>query len=270
MTFQSVAQQFEEKGVGEIRFDCPQCGARLLADKEDSGAQGDCPKCGAGVVIPGGVPLASSRPHQKLFYIYKDEQQLGPYPLSLIMQMLAQKKIVPTDWAWTEGMVDWQPLATIPEIPFPAPPPPPRPPAPSQAPLPASLPDLFQRSDGSERSAIDTLEVDESWKEKFRLIEEAGGFNGLHIRNPRVLSFRERLALTFNIGGLVLGPLYYFWKGMWVKGTFYTSLAIAFAALHSLYDIAFAHYLIFPLQFLLANLATGDYYLWKVHKKQLW
>lgn len=270
MIFQNVAQQFEGKGGGEIRFACPQCGVRLLADEIDSGAQADCPKCGASVVIPGGAPPASSHPPEKIFYIYKDEKQLGPYPLSLIMQMLAQKKIVPTDWAWTEGMVDWQPLATIPEVPFPAPPPPPRPPAPSNASPPPSLPDLFQRSDGSESGAIDALEVNESWKEKFRLIEEAGGFNGLYIRNPGVLSFRERLALTFNLGGLLLGPIYYFWKGMWVKGTLYIALAIAFAALHYLHGIPFTQYLILPLQFLLANLATGDYYLWKVHKKQLW
>ena len=132
------------------------------------------------------------------------------------------------------------------------------------------LANLFQKADSPESSGIEALEISESWKEKLRLIEEAGGFNGLYVRNSQDLTFRERFKLTFNVGGLLLGPFYYFLKGMWVKGTIYFALAVAFAALRFLYDVPYVHYLILPLQFLPANLATGDYYLWKVEKKQLW
>jgi len=271
--------------MGDIRFNCPECGAHLLADEADAGGQADCPKCAAVVVIPGGSP-APPKPQEKQYFLYKDGQQLGPYPLSHITEMISQGRLSRTDWTWTQGLAEWQPLYTLPGIVLPPPPPPP-PPSPPAAPHlfsrksgPAPPPSnpflvneivpLFQKADDPFNSAIDSLAVSDSWKEIFRLIEEAGGFNGLYVRNSGALSFRERFKITFNPWGFLLGPFYYFIKGLWVKGTIYLALAVTCTALKTLYGFHFAHYLLIPLPFLIANLANGDYYLWKVEKKQLW
>lgn len=283
MVLENSALKVQEREALEIRFSCPACGAHLLADWADAGAQADCPKCAAIVVIPGDSPDPPTS-QEKQYYLYKDGKQLGPYPLSHITVMLAQNRLSRTDWAWTQGMAEWQPLCTLKEIVLPSPQPPPSPLAapgsfpakPAPAPSPSSsfslgdIAPLFQKADDPFNSAIDSLAVSESWKEVFRLIEDAGGFNGIYARNSGVLSFRERFKIMFNIWGFLFGPFYYFAKGMWVKGTIFLGLAIAFASLKILYGFHFAHYLLIPLPFLTANLANGDYYLWKVEKKQLW
>lgn len=42
----------EERKEEYIDFDCPHCGRKLRAFKEQSGSKGKCPKCGQIVDVP--------------------------------------------------------------------------------------------------------------------------------------------------------------------------------------------------------------------------
>ncbi len=66
-------------------------------------------------------------------------------------------------------------------------------------------------------------EVSDAWKEKFALIEKAGG-----VKLPKAgeLEFWERLKVTFNIWGFLFAPFYYLAKGMWKKAIVLTALSI--------------------------------------------
>ena len=56
-------------------------------------------------------------------YVHHDGQQIGPYSLEDVLAQLAADTIQPTDLAWHEGALEWQPLASIPAIIRNAPPP---------------------------------------------------------------------------------------------------------------------------------------------------
>ncbi len=65
------------------------------------------------------------------------------------------------------------------------------------------------------RAAIDSLPVSDTWKNKFYLIEKAGGVKMTAFKS---LSFGERMKFSFNILAFLFGPIYYAVKGMWKKG----------------------------------------------------
>ena len=56
--------------------------------------------------------------------------------------------------------------------------------------------------------------LSESWKNKFILIEKAGG---VKLPNFKKLTFGERSKIITNILGFLFGPIYYIIKGMWKK-----------------------------------------------------
>ena len=67
-------------------------------------------------------------------------------------------------------------------------------------------------------------EVSDTWKQKFALIEKAGG--------PKLPKFSdlasgERAKAIFNIWGFLFGPFYYLAKGMWKKAIVLTLLVFA-------------------------------------------
>lgn len=64
------------------------------------------------------------------------------------------------------------------------------------------------------KADIDSLPVSESWKQKFRLIEKAGGARQ---QNLKALSSGERMKVVFNVLAFLFGPIYYLVKGMWKK-----------------------------------------------------
>ena len=45
--------------------------------------------------------------------INRDGQQYGPYPIEDAAAHLATGGLLPTDWAWAEGMTDWAPLGEV-------------------------------------------------------------------------------------------------------------------------------------------------------------
>ena len=71
---------------------------------------------------------------------------------------------------------------------------------------------------------IEQLDVSDSWKNTFRLIEKAGGPD---LPKFKDLSFGERFSMNFKILAFFLGPFYYLAKGLWKQAVLYLLLAIA-------------------------------------------
>ena len=61
---------------------------------------------------------------------------------------------------------------------------------------------------------IDSLDVPERWKRRFRAIHAAGG---PRLPNAKALPFWERQRTMFNVFGFLFGPVYYLYLGMWKK-----------------------------------------------------
>ena len=75
---------------------------------------------------------------------------------------------------------------------------------------------------------ISHLDVSESWKRKFRLIDKAGGPD---LPNFRDLPFGERFGLNFNILAFIFGPFYYLVKGLWRQAILYFIFTVALVLL---------------------------------------
>lgn len=92
----------------------------------------------------------------------------------------------------------------------------------------ASVPPAIPPSTGSSPRAkadpIARLDVSESWKRKFKLIEKAGGPD---LPNFRDLPFGERFGLNFNILAFIFGPFYFLAKGLWRQAILYFIFAVA-------------------------------------------
>ncbi|MCX5908006.1 MAG: GYF domain-containing protein, partial [Deltaproteobacteria bacterium] len=236
----------------------------------DAGGEADCPQCVTPVAIPG-PPPKPPKPQEKAYFIYKEGRQLGPYPLNQVTHMIAHKQLSATDWAWTDGMSDWQILSMTPGIVLdqwkttqPT-----SPTSPSSA---NEMGNLFPSTEGSQNSSIDALKVSDSWKDIFTLIETAGGygFSWRHLywlKNPKALTWRERFRVGFSFWAGIFGPFYYLGKGMWAKALIYTAIIIALlTTLEILTGYAFRFTGSVPF----VMLAKWDYYLLKVKKKPLW
>jgi hypothetical protein len=46
-------------------------------------------------------------------YIWKDDQQRGPFDDDQVQKLISGDGARPDDWAWQEGMADWAPLSTL-------------------------------------------------------------------------------------------------------------------------------------------------------------
>ena len=117
------------------------------------------------------------------------------------------------------------------------------------------------------RSNVDALDVSETWKMRFKLIERIGWDQGIwkNYWNYYHLTFSERLRL-FSYWGSFFGPFYYFAKGMWRKGIAYLALGFLLAWGLAAADIN-AKWLNFWLPTWCGSMACYDYYLFKVHGK---
>ncbi len=75
-----------------------------------------------------------------MYYVGKNDEQLGPFSLEELSRMYTEGELQLHDLVWTDGMEDWQPASTVPELTRRDPPPqplfPPRKPAPEPVPAP--------------------------------------------------------------------------------------------------------------------------------------
>ena len=78
---------------------------------------------------------------KKQWFVYKDQQQKGPFSWEQLWQMARSGAVGPADYYWTEGMAGWSRGDQMPELfPRPAASPPPPPAAPPPAPAAAAAP----------------------------------------------------------------------------------------------------------------------------------
>lgn len=194
------------------------------------------------------------------FIVTKNGKNDGPHTIEEINAKLLAGGFGVSDLAWTEGWPTWQPLSTIPGFVAPSPtfanPPPVPPPVPTASPA-FSLVSL--------KRDIDSLDVTPLWKERFHLIEQIGWDDGClkNYWNFMTLTIAQRFKMG-SILGFLFGPIYYFVKGMWQKGIFIFAIALVLANLRlpGAFNILIAAYC--------GSMASYDYYLWKVHGKQLY
>jgi hypothetical protein len=97
----------------------------------------------------------------------------------------------------------------------------------SAAPTPMANPYAPPRAalDMAPADPISSLDVADSWKDVFRLIEKAGGSKLPQFRD---LTVKERRAIQANWRAFFLGPIYFLAKGLWLPAlvVFCTAVAI--------------------------------------------
>lgn len=79
---------------------------------------------------------------------------------------------------------------------------------------------------------IDSLDVSEDWKRRFRIIEKyynVGAWFYFPNANFKILPFGQKLSVAFSLYtfGTWFGPFAYLQKGMWLKGILFTALIFA-------------------------------------------
>lgn len=94
----------------------------------------------------------------------------------------------------------------------------------------------FLNAEGRNNNApidkIDSLDVSEDWKKRFRTIEKyynVGAWFVFPNANFKLLPFGQKLsvALSLYTFGMWFGPFAYLKKGMWLKGLLFTALIFA-------------------------------------------
>ena len=124
-----------------------------------------------------------------------------------------------------------------------------------------------------EQVDIDALDVSDTWKQRFKAMQKAGG-PGMPKRSE--LSKEERKKLFhFSVLGFFFGPLYYFSKGMWKKGFTLCVLVVAGVTIVELVMAAvglkdFGRYLNVVGPAIFASRAHIDYYKKMVMKDRSW
>ncbi len=71
---------------------------------------------------------------------------------------------------------------------------------------------------------VEQLDVSDSWKNTFRLIERAGGPD---LPQFKELSFGERFSINFKLLAFLFGPFYFLAKGLWKQAVLYLLIALA-------------------------------------------
>lgn len=105
---------------------------------------------------------------------------------------------------------------------------------------------------------IGRLDVSETWKRRFYIIERAGGAD---LPNGRHLSFGDRRVVNFNFFAFFFGPFYYLAKGLWRQAILYTLLAVGISLLLELVGMGHAtHFLGYGFAAVYAMRANTSYY----------
>jgi len=127
---------------------------------------------------------------------------------------------------------------------------------------------------------IDALNVNDSWKQKFRIIEKMGAeeqsiYSLMNSPAFKALSFKEKRMIDFNLWAFFFGPFYYFVKKMWLKGAVLFGGITLLNTLLTIVEIVFDMTLPPPIYWipgavLCAQLANLDYFRFKIHQEMMW
>jgi hypothetical protein len=172
-------------------------------------------------VPPANRGSSTSLPPMPQYYIHTNGHSYGPLNVLAINQALQTGQIASSDMACALGNSSWVSVNHIQGIVLPM----------GQAisqiiPLGSNL---------GKTVAIDTMNISQSWKARFRLLEGIGwDYNNYWSNYGRgkpagKLSYSERLTIFFSIWGILFGPFYYFYLGMWKKGLIIALVALLVA-----------------------------------------
>ena len=122
---------------------------------------------------------------------------------------------------------------------------------------------------------IDSLDISETWKRRFRLIEQAGPYVKGNYRNIKSLAPKERRAIGFNTLAFIFSIIYYFAKGMPKKALALLGISWLFAAAITITEVVFqfsAPNTLFwiPVSAIAGVLANQDYYQKVVKGQDMW
>ena len=140
-----------------------------------------------------------------------------------------------------------------------------------------NTPEVIATPDSHEKSTahIDALDVSNSWKKTFKLIERAEPKGLLQFKEADQLPFSERSKMLRNFKAFFFGPFYYLAKKMYRKGLFilgaaciYTTILIAVERSYSITLPAVVYYV--PASVISSMLANYDYYQKVVNNKRMW
>ena len=124
----------------------------------------------------------------------------------------------------------------------------------------------------------DQLNISKAWKIKFNLLEKIGSGNKFIYKllsSPEymALNYKDKIKVSFNLLALLFGPLYYFWKKMWLKGAVILVAILAFSSLLMIIDMIFGistqNAVYFP-NLIISQIANYDYYRHIKHGEQMW
>lgn len=110
---------------------------------------------------------------------------------------------------------------------------------------------------GGNAALIEQLDVSESWKKRFRLIEKAGGE-----KMPRFkeLTFGERFSINFNILAFLFGFIYLLIKGLWKTALLLLVLTLVIACIEVFFGFNMGNAPYIGLSAGVATLANRLYY----------
>lgn len=125
-----------------------------------------------------------------------------------------------------------------------------------------------------DNNPIDSLNVSDTWKKRFRILEKAGDLGVFGYENRSRLAFSERFSIGFSFLAFFFGPFYYFFKGMYQKGFVLLGCGFIVAFLVTVVE-NFAGPIVRPLHvgpiaITCATLASYDYYRLKVKQETMW
>lgn len=124
---------------------------------------------------------------------------------------------------------------------------------------------------------MDNLSV--AWKERFELLEksDAGESIWVYIKSDKFkqLEKSEQRILTLNYKGLLFGPFYYFFLGMWQKGLLF--IAASWMLLAMLNGVEFVLGISLPSVLIWcipavfsALMVNHDYFRYKKYQEKIW
>ncbi len=135
-------------------------------------------------------------------------------------------------------------------------------------------------SERDKLSNIEANEVSEKWNEKFALIRKIGGekkfiYEAKSTPEYKSLNFKDKYKISFNILAALFGPLYYFFKKMWLKGFVILAgiwiLSACLTLIESLIGTTLPPSLYWiPGAILCGQLANYDYYRLINHNETTW
>lgn len=128
----------------------------------------------------------------------------------------------------------------------------------------------------SAAASIDEGGYPEKWRQRFAVIEKAGGEHVRWWRWPegKQLTGREKRLITSNLWAFVFGPFYYLYLGMWRKAITLSLLALAIDAILSVAGDALGvpvdRFLWVVSAIIFRQCANVDYYRKAVLKRREW